>query len=189
MPQQQSNTPDERLLRLAANGNKKAFGWIYERYLGEIYRFVFYRVGDPLEAEDITENAFIKAWEHLPDIYAKGDEISNFRAWIYRIAKNLAIDFLRGKAHFRLDDVQLIATDKSPEELVQQKNLSRQMAEAIQTLEPAMQEVVILRFINNLSHSETAQIMGLNPGHTRVLQYRALKKLQAFLVTKELVNV
>ena len=78
-------------------GNKNAFGLLYEKYLDEIYRFVYVSLSDHWEAEDITENVFLKTWEQLPIIYSQDSKIDNFRAWLYRIARNLIVDFFRSK--------------------------------------------------------------------------------------------
>jgi len=185
MPIQHADTPEERLLCLAAQGNKKAFGLLYEQYLDEIHRFVYYRVSDPSEAEDITESAFLRAWERLPSIYEQGDEIKNFRPWIYRIAQNLVIDFYRSRKPVHLKEDIIPIDDKSPEEIADREFLSQRLAKAIMELEPNYQQIIILRFINQLSHKEAALIMNLSHGHTRVLQYRAIKKLQTILSSEE----
>jgi RNA polymerase sigma-70 factor (ECF subfamily) len=185
MPIDHSDNPKERLLSLVAQGNKQAFGYLYEQYLDEIYRYVFYRVGDPLEAEDITENVFLKTWERLPKLYSQGDQIDNFRAWIYRIAQNLIVDFYRSRKPIQPKDGFVPIDDNSPEEITDRKISSRRLAKAIMELEPNFQQIIILRFINQLSHKEAALIMNLSHGHTRVLQYRALKKLQTNLSSKE----
>lgn len=188
MPTKSTDLPEERLFRLAAQGNKKAFGRLYERHLDEIYRYVYFRVANPLDAEDITESAFLKAWERLPEIYANGDRIRNFRAWVYRIARNLTIDFQRARKPLPLEYEPQTASGNPPAESVDRRDLSSQLVEAVQQLEPNLQQVIILRFVNQLSHEETAAIMELQPGHTRVLQYRALKKLQVILSAEEVRN-
>jgi RNA polymerase sigma-70 factor (ECF subfamily) len=184
MPIGNSNTAEKRLLDLAAHGNKKAFGLLYEQYLDEIYRFVYISVSDRLEAEDITENVFIKSWEQLPIIYSQDSQIDNFRAWLYRIARNLVIDFFRSKKPVVLHH-DIPSDETSPEKVHDQNNLSQRLIHAIMQLEPNYRQIIVLRFINQLSHKEAAQIMHLGYNNVRVLQHRALKKLRVLLSDEE----
>jgi RNA polymerase sigma-70 factor, ECF subfamily len=180
MPKDRSEQLENRLLSQAAQGNKNAFGLLYERYQDEIYRYVSYRVGDPIEAEDITSNVFLKTWEYLPKIKKQDASIRNLRAWLYRVAKNMIIDFYRTKKPERMTSFikeDENSTRDSKEPVIPTSRLTK----AIMELEPRQQQIIVLRFINQISHKEAAEIMGLNPAHTRILQYRALKKLQEIL--------
>lgn len=174
---------DNELLIQAAQGSKTAFGELYERYLEHIYRYIFYRVADHNEAEDLTELVFIKTWQSLPKQKAQRKTIGNFRAWLYRIAHNLVIDYHRSQR--RSVPLDQLASQKDPqpgpEELSQSAQESQRLANAISKLEPNLQHVIIYRFINQLTHTETANIMGIKPGYVRVLQYRALKKIGGIL--------
>jgi RNA polymerase sigma-70 factor, ECF subfamily len=177
---ERSDIEEQRLLHKAAQGDKMAFGILYERYLDEIYRYVYLRLGDPHEAEDITANTFLKTWLYLPKINPQEEGIWNFRSWLYRVAKNLVIDHYKKKKTLPLlngfhEDHD--ATIKVAEQNIQSRNLKK----AILALKPDYQQILILRFINQLSHKEVAEIMGLNIGQTRVLQHRALKQLKEIL--------
>jgi RNA polymerase sigma-70 factor (ECF subfamily) len=153
---------------------------LYERYLDEIYRFVYFSLNDQWEAEDITENVFLKSWEQLPIIYSKDSQIENFRAWIYRIAKNMVVDFFRSKKGVMLRQ-DLPSDETSPEIIYAENNLSNRLQKAIMQLEPNYRQIIVLRFINQISHKESAQIMQLGYNNVRVLQHRALKKLRVIL--------
>jgi RNA polymerase sigma-70 factor, ECF subfamily len=175
-----SDQDDRRLLRLATQGDKNAFGKLYERYLDEIYRFVFYRLGNQEEAEDITANAFIKTWEYLPAIEKQDDSIKNFRNWLYQVSKNLIVDYYRKKKTVQLPNGTYESEVST--EVISEKNIrSGKLVHAIMELKPEYQQIILLRFVNQLSHEDTAEIMGLNTGQTRILQYRALKKLRKIL--------
>ncbi|MEJ2757418.1 MAG: sigma-70 family RNA polymerase sigma factor [Anaerolineales bacterium] len=167
----------------AANGDEEAFGDLYERYLEPIYRYVYYRVPTPEEAEDLTETIFLRAWETL--VMKKNTKIENFKAWIYRIAHNLTVDFHRKKKPIQMESSQMGATiqpDSPNPEIEVQKKLSEQsLNKAIEKLEETFQNVIVLRFFNKLSHAETAEVLGIKEGNVRVIQYRALKKLQTYL--------
>lgn len=178
----QTDLTEEVLIARAIQGDKESFGSLYELYLDQIYRYFYYRVGEHGEAEDLTETAFLKAWERL-QVNPEQLTIDNFRAWIYRIAHNLAIDRYRTrKQHLQLEQAEpLLDPDPAPETVTQAGQESQRIARAIAQLEPLLQEVIVCRFINQLSHAETAAIIGRNAGHVRVLQYRALKQMRAFL--------
>jgi len=153
---------------------------LYERYLDEIYRYAYFRLGDRDEAEDITANTFMKTWESLPKIYQQDGSIYNFRNWLYRVAKNLIIDHYR-----KIKTLPLLnnfhedqdATIKDAEQNIQSGHLSK----AIMALRPDYQQIIILRFINQLSHQEVTEIMKRSTSQTRILQHRALKKLRELL--------
>lgn len=182
MSSEMAPVSEAELLRRALHGDKQAFGSLYEVYLEPIYRYIYYRVGDHAEAEDLTELVFLKAWEQLPRT-GKGTAVRNFRAWVYRIAHNLVVDRHRThKPAVSLDqhnDTQ--APVASPEALAEHMEQSDTLQAAILQLEPDLQQVVILRFVNQLSHAETGRILGKKEGHVRVLQYRALQKLRELL--------
>jgi len=173
--------PDHCLLQSAAQGDKKSFGKLYERYLDEIYRYVFIKVGNQQSAEDITEETFIKTWESLSRIYRGGGRIDNLRAWLYRIAKNLVVDYYRKNKPEIVVGPNIAANLKSPEEIVIEQEESTWILRALQKIKPDFQQIIILRLINDLSHKEIASIIGVSEGHSRILLYRALKKLKELL--------
>jgi RNA polymerase sigma-70 factor, ECF subfamily len=175
-----SDLDDNRLISLATQGDKKAFGVLYERYVSEIYRYAFYRLGNQQDAEDITANAFIKTWEYLPKIYERDGSIRNFRNWLYRVTKNLIIDYFRTKKTVPLENG--VYDGQDPRDNTTEENIQTgHLKKAIMQLRPDYQEIVILRFINQLSHKEIAKILKLSTGQTRILQYRALKKLREII--------
>lgn len=182
MPDYQSEPTDEVLLSRALEGDQGAFGLLYERYLDPLYRYIFYRTGDPKEAEDLTERTFLKVWERLP-VLRRREPIRNFRAWIFRISHNLVVDYYRTRRKaVPLDwDATLASEGTEPAELAEASEERQRLAGAISQLEPLHQQVITARFINSLSHAETAEIIGRSEGYVRVLQYRALKKLRRLL--------
>lgn len=182
MESQNDTRSDAELLTHVANGDWQAFAILYERYLEALYRYCYYRVADEREAEDLTETVFLKIWGVLAD--AEGcSQIRNFRAWVYRVAHNLIIDRRRTRRVTLpiVDEHTLVDTQPRPERVVETNEAAQRIAQAIAALDATLQEVVVCRFINQLSHAETADIMGLSEGHVRVLQHRALKKLRAVL--------
>jgi RNA polymerase sigma-70 factor (ECF subfamily) len=175
-----SNLSDADLVARAQRGDRGAFGDLYERHLDAIFRYVYYRVGEQREAEDLTETVFLKAWEAL-DRY-KASAVP-FTAWLYRIAHNLLIDRHRAfKEETALPDDHADHTPHTNPEAEAQRHLEQAaLTTALAQLEPDHQHVLTLRFINDLSHAETARIMGRTEGAVRVLQHRALAALRQLL--------
>ena len=172
----------QTLLALAASGDRHAFGEFYELHLNEIYRYVLFRVNDQNEAEDLTAKVFLEAWESLTGVRRK-QQIDNIRAWIYRIAHNKVIDFHRTKKpQESIDDnstkkLQGVWLESELDDLF----TSRELAEGVRQLPANYQEVIILRFINQMSHAEVAEIMNITESHVRVLQYRALQQMREII--------
>jgi RNA polymerase sigma-70 factor (ECF subfamily) len=173
-----SDLAEKGYLDRAIQGDTKAYGVLYTHYLEEIHRYIYYRVINQAEAEDLTETVFIKAWDALPRFESSK---VNLRAWLYRIAHNTVIDFYRTKRSTVELSSQQHDRQPSLEHQIQTLEDNRGLALAIQTLDEKLQQVVLCRFVNGLSHAETAEIMGLKEGHVRVLQLRALQKLRLVL--------
>jgi RNA polymerase sigma-70 factor (ECF subfamily) len=169
------------LVTRAQDGDAAAFGRLYERYMDQIYRYVYYRVSDRDEAEDLTETIFMKAWEALPRFRSQG---ATFRAWLYRIAHNAVIDRHRTrKVVVPLEQAEdwLDVEANSPEAAAEAAQEAAKLSAALARLSPRLREVILYRFVNGLSHAETAEVMGLRVGHVRVLQHRALGKMRDLL--------
>jgi len=180
---------DHREAQLTAQvlqGSKDAFGDLYELYLDNVYRYVFYRVSNEADAEDLTEQVFLKVWENLPKFQQKVP----FKAWVYRIARNTVIDHYRvRKTRLPIDEnVSSAAAGEQPEEKVLAQESAARLTKAISNLSPLQQDVIILRFANGFSTKETSHILDRSVGTIRVLQHRALRVLQSFLVAEEIVH-
>jgi RNA polymerase sigma-70 factor, ECF subfamily len=176
---------DNELLERVRRGNTAAFGCLYDRYFDSLYKYIYFRVSSKAEAEDLTEEVFLKTWEAMQVPRAP---VENFRAWLYRVAHNLVVDHYRSDK--KLSSLQQSApireTGESMESIVEKKQTAEEIARAVAQLEPRFQQVITCRFISGLSHAETAEIMGLNINNLRVLQYRALRKLNSLLIKGEL---
>ena len=172
---------ENQLLQQAQEGDAEAFGVLYARYLDPIYRYVYYRVDSMETAEDLTEEVFVRAWEALP-----GYEIRKypFKSWLYRIAHNRVIDHRRKRRPAAIDDEVLQRIPEAstpPEQLVVDGQNAEALQEAVQQLAEEEQQVVILRFVEGLSHREVAEIIGKSEEASRVIQYRAIQRLQRVL--------
>lgn len=175
---QPSDEADEALVARSQAGDAAAFGVLYERFLDKIYRYIFYRVGNHADAEDLTEIVFIKAWKGIGTYQPQGVP---FLAWLYRIARNAVIDFRRSN---KIEQVDIESQYDLPDgadgtELQVLKRVTVQrLFTALDQLETAQRDVLIFRFLQGLSHKDTAEIMERTPGAIRVLQHRALAALR-----------
>lgn len=169
---------DQRLLAHIKKGDKQAFGTLYERYLELIYNYIYFKVGgNHQETEDLTEEVFLRAFSSIME---KTKSQANFKALLYRIAHNLVIDNYRAKKiEVDIDDFEIVSgKSPNPEQSLENVQLSKELADAIKTLKPKLQEVIILRYISDLGTDEIAEVMGISRNYVRVLQYRALQKLK-----------
>jgi RNA polymerase sigma-70 factor, ECF subfamily len=179
-----SNRSDIALVDKTKQGDSNAYGELYDRYFDKVFRFIAFRVSTREEAEDLTEISFLKTLEAILHGRSK---IVNFQGWLFRTAHNLIVDHYRmQKELVSLDDIyDLEDGSPRPEGSLLEQLDHLQLARAVAALDPDMQQLIACRFISGLTHAETAEIMGINEGYLRVLQYRALKQLRK-LLEKEL---
>ena len=176
---------EEALVRRAADGDAEAFGDLYVRHLEQIYRYVFYKIGDEGKAEDLTEEVFLSAWEAIDEYEPQGHP---FSSWLYRIAHNAVVDHYRTeKDESPLDSVAFTpaADGLGPEEtLLKKRELSR-LVRGVARLSDEKQELIILRFVEGLPHAQVAEILNKTEGACRVMQHRALAELSDILGSDE----
>lgn len=146
---------------------------IYIEYSDKIYRYLYWHLGDVYLAEDLTSEVFLKVFNNLAKF--KGGYL---QAWIYRIAKNLLVDYYRSKKTSSVENIAEIPVDVHLLETLEKDEESRSLQKAIAKLPENLREVVILRFFEEMSAAEVAEVVGINEGNVRVLQFRALKKLK-----------
>lgn len=185
MPNTTPNPFDvDALVFAAQEGDKDAFGKLYDLFFEAIYRYIFFRV-PAAEVDDLCELVFIKAWMNL-EKYEKRDV--QFSAWIFRIAHNAIIDFRRQHRSLAVMDENL--EDKSennaPKLSTEKALASREVREAVEQLKEPYKQVITLKFLIGLSNPEIAEILGEREGNVRVLQFRALKELKQILGQKGL---
>jgi len=172
---------EDELIRRAIRRDAEAFGELYVLHLDRIYRYIFYRVGSEVDAEDLTEQVFLRAWEAIEGYR---HQRYPFSSWLYRIAHNAVIDHYRTRKDLRpLDSLSFSLADEAlgPEELLARKTEAACLHEAIARLPEEQQHVVSLRFIEGLRHAQVALILGKSEGAVRVIQHRALAALSAIL--------
>lgn len=177
---------ERQLINRAIQGDAKAFGELYKEYVDAIYRYVYFRVGTEVEAEDLTDEVFVRAWEALPEFRPSASY--SFSAWLYRIAHNLVVDSYRRRSPvtFSRDELDKNRTRlPSVEEVAQTRHEAANLVKAVQHLNDLEQDVIVLRFVEGLSHREVAQVIGKSESASRVIQHRALASLRKILVRQE----
>ncbi len=174
---------EESLVQRAQRGDQDAIARLYEGYFDRIYRYIALRVGSREDAEDITEQVFLRVLESIGSFKWRGIP---FAAWLFRIAHNQVIDHLRKTAKgegLPLDESKASAAMEA-ELLVEQKLDIEQLLVAVKHLTEAQQEVISLRFAAGLSIAETARAMGRSEGAIKALQHSALVALRKRLVER-----
>jgi RNA polymerase sigma-70 factor (ECF subfamily) len=173
---------EEDTVRRAERRDPEAFGQLYEEHFDRIYRYIVLRVRNQADAEDLTQQVFLKALEHIGSYHYRG---MPFASWLFRIAHNQVVDHWKKKSREKVklltqDEVAEAGalSDDDPAALAEQKFGLEQLAAACEQLSDGQREVVSLRFAGGLSVAETAKVMGKREGAVKVLQHVALKKLR-----------
>ena len=171
-----------QLVDQAAAGDRAAFGALYERYVDAIYRYFYYRTGQPAEAEDLSEQVFLRAWQTVSRFRWQGRP---FLAWLYRVAHNLHVNHVRARRlDVPLDENarahQTIADPRAARQLAQTIDADLLMR-GIRQLTTEQQEVILLRFGEGLETAQIAKVLDKQEGAVRALQMRAIQRLRQVL--------
>jgi len=168
------------LMKMAKEGDSGAFGRLYEMFFSPIYRYVYLRVRSRGDAEDLTQIIFLKVFQSVSDFEEKG---KNPVSYFYAVARNAVIDYWRKKKEVNAGDTEEIFENiPSPKENIEksidENEIVATIRQAIKSLTDEQQEVIVLKFINDLSNKEIAELLGKNETAIRQLQCRGLKKLR-----------
>lgn len=170
---------DEIALIRAAQGDSEAFGVLYERYVGRIYNYIYYRTGSVYDAEDLTARVFYRAMRHIGNYRHRG---LPFSAWLYRIAHNLVANWHRDNSRRKeipLDEGMFSGVGLSQPEYTLVAAEERELLLAvIRRLPPDRQQLLILKFVDHLSNAEIGQVMGRSEGAIKSLYHRTLLSLR-----------
>lgn len=167
-----------RLVEEAQQGNIKAFGKLYDLFVDRVYRFIFFRIGKKEDAEDLTEEIFLKTFKNIATYKQKTD--IPFEAWLFRIVRNRIIDYYRTrKESASIEQAESVFDTKpGPEEQTVQNIQVQEVLAALVKLPQQYQDIIILKFIEEKSNEEISFILGKSVAHIRVIQSRALKALR-----------
>lgn len=170
---------DERELVALAKEDKAAFGELYERYLQKIYSYVYYRMGNVHDAEDLTAKVFFRALAHIGNYVEQGVP---FQAWLYRIAHNLVANWHRDQSRRKiiaLDDyVAHSLQTEAPDRLTEELEERNQLLEAVRRLPEDRQQLLLLKFVEQMSNADIGLVMGRTEGAVKSLYHRTLLALR-----------
>jgi len=174
-----SEYKEDVILVRASQGDKDAFGELYEHYVERIFNYVYYRTGNVHDAEDLTARVFQRAMKHILNYTDRGVP---FSAWLYRIAHNLIANWHRDrgrKQEIPIDDLPVLpARGDHPEATVVRTEEQDALLRLIRRLPAERQTLLILKFVDDLSNAEIGQIMGRSEGAVKSLYHRTLLALR-----------
>ncbi len=152
---------EAELIAQAQQGDRGAFGQLVRRHRGGVINVVYRMCGDANLADEAAQEAFIRAWQHLPGYRPR----SPFRNWLYRIATNAARDALRREARtVDIDTVPVTDSTQGPQAAVEAQELGERVQQAVLSLPPASRAVLVLREYEGLSYKEIADTLGIPMG-------------------------
>src|SRR3989344_792414 len=174
------------IYRIQTKRDAQAYAELYDRYVSGIYRFISFKVNSKEEAQDLTSEVFLRAWHYL----LESRDVASFTALIYRIARNLVIDHYRSRrATISLDEQREHDDEetKSPTDMGEQIKLidlnldASAVIDAMKHMKEEYRDIMMLRYIEELTTSEIAEIVGKSHVHVRVLLQRATNILKTIL--------
>ncbi len=170
---------EEDILVERAREDPEAFGILYQRYVDRIYSYIYYKVGNQEDAEDLTAKVFLKAFNHIKNYENRG---LPFYAWLHRIAHNLLANWYRDRSRRKvipLGELPISSGgDADPLISLEREERIRKVMAAVRSLPPDKQEVIYLKFVERLSNQEIALIMGKTENAIKALYHRALIALR-----------
>ncbi len=175
---------EAELAQRASEHDQAAFAELYNAYVDKIYKYIYYKVGDPTDAEDLCEQVFLKAWEAIGRYTWCGYP---FSSWLYRLAHNLVVDHYRTRRE-SVPLHEVLATSSEPEDpqdaLLQTLDAA-ELKDAICQLTDDQRQVIYLKFIEGYENAEIAMMLNKKEGAIRALQYRALRSLLGIMEAEE----
>lgn len=177
-------TDDElrEMVERARGGDAEAFGCIYDRFADDVFRFASFRLGNTHDAEDVTEQTFMRAFQAIGRYRVRDVP---FAAWLFRIARNLVTDHYRRRGRTAIVDIEevghVLTVERSTHDEVAVRLDASALHHAIGELTDAQRNVVLMKFFGGLSNAEVAAALGKNEGSVKSLQHRALATLARLL--------
>jgi RNA polymerase sigma-70 factor (ECF subfamily) len=183
-----AHAPSETdVIALAIRGDVDAFTEIYRMHAPRVYRHIRYLIADHQEADDLTNETFLKAWKVFSRYEDRGLPLEN---WLLKIGHNLGVRHLK-KNRVTQDIEQLTIPDSPehrPETLMESASEAETVRAAILRLPEVPRQVIIWRFLEGMSYEEIERMLGKSNGAIRVIQFRALKQLRAILESQETIG-
>lgn len=179
---------ERALVDAAKAGDEAALAELYSLYFPRVYRYILARMGNPYDAEDLTEEVFLRVLDAIERFQWRE---APFSAWLFRIAHNAVIsqrrkDGARGRSS-PLSEA-LPVDSQGPEEMVENRLALNEIMKAAETLPEAQRRVISLRFAAGLTVAETARAMGKGEGNVKVIQHKAIAKLRGMLAQRPKIH-
>lgn len=166
------------LFRISAKKDPEAFGKVYDEYVNRIYRFIYFKVSSSEEAQDIASETFLRAWQYIQE----GKPVKQLSAFLYSIARNLVIDHYRRRIlSLNTEDAEIAGVFSDKGDLKNKIEISgdySSLLAAMGKLKEEYREIVQLKYLDELSVGEIAEILGKTKGTVRVTLHRASKTLR-----------
>ncbi len=172
---------EKEILKKVKNGDGEAFGELYDFYVPRVYRFVRLKVDSQETAQDVTSETFLRIWKYLQE---QKKIRERFQSLLYKIARNLVIDFYRSKSVREIlieDDLEEFADvddGKVSDELIIRQEEMKEVKRALVQIHSNYQDVIVWYYLDELTIPEIAEILEKNEGTVRVLVHRAVKSLR-----------
>lgn len=168
----------KQLVIRAKNGNVSAFSKLYKEYFDKIYRFLFFSTRNKELSEDLAQETFIRSWKAIGSFSTRQ---GSFQAYLYAIARNLVVDWRRKKKTISLEVIAEYPSTENIEEDLIKKDTKEKVWNAITTLKETDQQLIVLRFFEELSYTDLAKIFDEKEATLRVKTFRVLKELKICL--------
>ncbi len=171
---------EENIVRQAIEGNQRAFTRLYDEHFDKVYRYIYFRVNSRAEAEDLTQEVFLKAMQSISSF--KWRDVP-FASWLFRIAHNQVIDHVRKQSKHKrapLEEAAAVSME-DPVAITEQNLESAELRQAIGKLPEAQKEVISLRFISGLPINEVAKVLKKSEGTIKALQFHGTISLRKIL--------
>lgn len=171
-----SNLQEKIAFLKLKTGDSEAFVFFYDKYVSNIYRFVLIKVSDKQVAEDLTQDIFLRTWQHLVD----KKNIKNFQAFIFRIARNAVIDHYRSSHKQELPLEYISESNRLHDDgkKLDQSLDADEILKQLSKLKPEYQEILMLRYVEDLSINSISEILEKDKNTIRVMLHRATSKLK-----------
>ena len=169
----------EDIVLKAQKGDKNAFEELYKYFYKKIYRYCGFNLKRHDVAQDLCQETFLRAWRFLPSFCPQNG--GTFQAFLFKIARNLIIDFVRRKKDVSIEEAENIASKEDLEEEFDKKVNAEKLKKALLQLEDLDRQIILLRYFEEMASCEVAKIIGIRDGALRVRTHRVLKKLKDIL--------
>lgn len=164
---------ESEAIRKCQEGDRAAFGQVYDSYVGKIYGFVYFKTMHKEAAEDLTSQIFLKAMEKIE----RFDPDTNFSAWIFTIARNCVIDYFRAqKEELCIEDVWGLSDNEDLERDFENKERLVALKEYLSTLQPEQREIILMRFWCDMSFREMSAALGKSEGSLKMAMSRMMRQ-------------